>query len=641
LSKEKIINIDQNLNYLSDTFDLDLADMSLFLSEQENIEIGLGYEGITITEIMAGIDEWSISRVRNELRSSVKGRDKIKIALETQFIKTYFFDYPFGDDGTHCRSGIGGGGTGGGGVVFGSSTDSSNDLTDKYGNNIAWEYGDIMASHVASQACSAAGLELVWDAPDYPIVNAMEESQGYHDNVANVLLSLVQSLNQTEMYKVDIFIRNETVYIKKREYPYPIDLLLAIDDINVKDFALIKSNPDKTIKDIYISRDEKIESTNTDEETDEDEDANTNRNSIWGEPPLEAERIIETKNKNEDIIIREFVITYTLNGILVKETSKIYKVAGLNVLGTGFAYELAEETIKNFTYAGGGPHSFYARLDFIEESKKIWTQRFKCLACGNTEVEANHVLSYPDHLTSVYSLGAYLSEVRNTLESYTYNSNDEIIIQDNYEEQTKYDSAGTQTSKETDETIIAYEAISKDQIRIKTSSYHNGKFTGSVGPVTQSGQMPGPKRVSPVINISSTVEDSNVSGRGGTIPSSNDTTSFWFKKIEVHDAGMDVEFQNNLFSRILLDQIGQEMKDENLRKKYTLNMTLLPVPWIKKGDCVRFTGTISDGQGNEINLTTLEDLDGNLIRFIITGKKYIYSRPEKQFLQVITAETWI
>ncbi|MBU1173569.1 MAG: hypothetical protein KKD44_28710, partial [Proteobacteria bacterium] len=571
-----------------------------------------------------------------------KGRDKIKLALETQFVKTYFFDYPFGDDGTHVSAGIGRGGTGGGGVIFGISTESteSNEITDKYGNDIPWEYGDIMASHVAHQACSKAGLECVWDTEDYPVVNAVEESKGYNDTVANVLFSLISPLNQTEMYKVDIFIRNMTVFIKKREYPYPIDLLLAIDDISVKDFTLTKSSPNKTIKDIYVSRDEKIESTDMDEETDEDDDANTNRDSIWANPPLVETRIIETKNKNEDIIIREFVTTYTLNGILVKEESKIYKVAGLNVLGTGFAYELAEETIKNFTYAGGGPHSFYARLDFVEESKKIWTQQFRCLV-ENTVVEANHVLEYPDHIDSIVSQGVYLSEICNTLESYTYNANDGIIIQDNYEEQTKYDSAGVQTTKESDETIIAYEAISKDQIRVKTSSYHNGKFIMNVGPVTQSGQLPGPKKVSPTINISSIVEDGGQSGGGGTIPSSNDTTSFWFKKIEVHDTGMEVEFQENLFSRKLLNQTGQEMKDENLRKKYTMNMTLLPIPWIKKGDCVRFTGTIIDGQGRELNLTTLEDSDGNLIRFLITGKKYVYSRPEKQFLQIITAETWI
>jgi hypothetical protein len=246
--KDKLINLDQSLDYLADVFTIELADFEEYISGKTDINIQFGYGNKNIIKLIGEVDKWAISGTQKEARCIISGRDKMKLALETQFQKTYFFNPPFGEKpegkastSKYPRIGINtGSGTGGGGVALGIPSGESAEaeepqtLENKYGENIPYAYGDILASQVAQEACAYCGLELVWDAPDYLIVNAMEDSKGYNAKVSDILRELVSPLNQTEMYKIDIFINNITVFIKKRKYPFKFwDYAYDLSDIRI------------------------------------------------------------------------------------------------------------------------------------------------------------------------------------------------------------------------------------------------------------------------------------------------------------------------------------------------------------------------------------------------------------------------
>jgi hypothetical protein len=688
MADETLINLDQNSEFLSDTFSVETADLTYWLTEKDEIEISFGFGDKNITKMKGDVDNWSIKRTNKTFQFSMSGRDKIKTAIETQFQKIYFFESPYGKNKTSMLPDPAiqtkqGSGTADGGVnnfsvpaSIGSNTGSKfKHPKDKYGRNIPFAYGNIWASRVAKEAVGSLGNEwsVIWDTSDYLIVNAIEDSKGFNDTIAAILRQLVEPLNQTEMYRTDIYIQDTTIYVKKRRWPYKPTYILDLNDIKIKDFSLVKAEPDIRIKNIFISRDEKIdEQTMEDAELEKEEpgedikdenDANAKHEKedrwiIW---PEKEERLVETQNPDGVVIMRQYFTTWKINGIVIKEEEKTYKIAGVDLNGIGFAYELAEEKIMNNNYEDGGPYSFYAKLESTITTITEWTIDLYCSIHGS-EVLVNHLQEFPSHFSSMILQRIYVSKRTKEVESYTYNSDDEIIVQNNYTEVKKYDKDGNQIGIDIEEIIKSREHITKDQHKVTVNTYENGIKMNSVTSV-ESGQMPGPKKVGVPKNqtfltrdnerdstndegeedqdiIHSTTPSSiGQSGGGGISPNGGIYEGLWWRKIKVHDTGKDIEFDNNLFSRVLMENTGLEMKVENLKKKHTLSLSIIPMPWIKKGDVLQITGIIDDGTGNEMDFADLKDDTGRLLNFLV--QKATYNRNNNSFTGRLEAVGWI
>lgn len=690
MADETLINLDQNSEFLADTFSVETPDLTYWLTEKDEIEISFGFGEKNITKMKGDVDNWSIKRTNKNFQFSMSGRDKIKTAIETQFQKIYFFESPYGgknktlnlpDPAIQSKQGSG---TANGGVnnfsiagsIGGPSKGSKfKPPKDKYGRNIPFAYGNIWASRVAKEAVESLGTEwhLIWDTSDYLIVNAIEDSKGFNDTVAAILRQLVEPLNQTEMYKTDIYIEDTTVYVKKRRWPYKPTYILDLDDIKIKDFNLVKAEPDTRIRNIFISRDEKIdEQTAEDSELekeepgedttdDNDENAKHEKEDRWIIPPEKEEKLVETQNPDGVVIMRQYFTTWKINGIVIKEEEKTYKAICLRIDGLGFQFELVEEKIVNNNYEGGGPYSFYVKLESILTTITEWSPALYC-AIIKSDILANHIIEFPSHGTQDYLKAMYVSKRSKEVESYTYNADDEIIVQNNYTEVKKYDKDGNQTGIDIEETIQSREHITKDQHKVTVSTYENGIKRNSVTTI-QSGQMPGPKKVGVSKNQtfltrdnerdstndegeedqdiihSSTPASLGQSGGGGTSPNGGIYEGLWWRKIKVHDTGKDVEFDNNLFSRVLMENTGLEMKVENLKKKHTLSLSIIPMPWIKKGDVLQITGVIDDGTGNEMDFADLKDDKGRLLNFLV--QKATYQRNNNSFTGRLEAVGWI
>jgi hypothetical protein len=365
---------------------------------------------------------------------------------------------------------------------------------------------------------------------------------------------------------------------------------------------------------------------------------------VWIKAPERTERIVENTDSIGNILAREIYTTWTINGIIIKEQKQVWKVAGTDVNGIGFAYEMTEDTEKIFNYYGGGPYSFYNKLESLDESSKIYTQRFTCSIEGK-RVEANHILEQPSHLSSVSSLGAYHSETIKKSESYTYNSQDELIFQRNYEENRFFNESAVQTSINTTEVLISHEYYSKDQIRTTTSRYANGVFIGTES-INQSGQLPGPKKVGVIKNIQSdkrtdSTENPEVnSGGGGSGDIRNETEVLWYRKYIVSQYGDDVKIHSNILSRAQLQVIAMQIRYEYLKTKCVLSLDVLPLPWLRKGMVLKINGSIYDGRCT-ISKPRGEAIDLNDFNFLITSMKYSRDVSGKKFTGSVTGIAFI
>ena len=595
---EKIISIDQDISLLADEFTITAPDLTYFLNEKEEFTITQGYNDKDITAIKGLADEWNIRRHYKEFELSVRGRDYLKNAIETWFNKTYFYKKPE--------------------VV----------PKNKYGELIPYSVGIINASAVASQACTLAGLGLIWGCPDYPIVNKIEDTEGFNDTVSNVLKKLIEPLQHTEMFRIDIFIKDDTVYIKKRKYPYAIDETLDLEDIRIKDLTLTKTNVSDPIRNIYVSREEPktVKKDSDGEAGDEDGDERKDdtdeekRQDEWIEPPKKEIIITETRDKSDELLTRQIDTTYSINGVVIKETRQVWTRAYRWHPGLVDGLFLSEDTITIFNYAGGGPHSDYNLI----ESKDTYSIIYK-------------------EWTGTGATFVYKYQVKTLFIKHEYSGDDELIMEDTTSHTSEYDQYGyiiidpqTKLPKDTvEQAIVIYKKITKDWIEVTTAKYINGAYIGKET-VMQAGQLSGPKKVGRIKNKKVTPPAEPLEPpTDGIHPAQEeeyeDGTQLWWQKIEVNETGRDLEISDNKLSRGLLQQIAQEIKTEQLARKYELSMKILPIPWLRKGMVLKIDGELTDGVGNSYNLA--------LLSFFILSKRP--TKNYKEFVEDVKAIAWL
>jgi hypothetical protein len=78
-----------------------------------------------------------------------------------------------------------------------------------------------------------------------------------------------------------------------------------------------------------------------------------------------------------------------------------------------------------------------------------------------------------------------------------------------------------------------------------------------------------------------------------------------WQKFFVSNEGEDIEIHSNLLPFSLMQQLAREKRQEANLTPYRIRMDILPTPWLKKGYGLNIDDVISDGLGNEIDLSTM------------------------------------
>jgi len=151
------------------------------------------------------------------------------------------------------------------------------------------------------------------------------------------------------------------------------------------------------------------------------------------------------------------------------------------------------------------------------------------------------------------------------------------------------------------QTTITYEKTSKDAVKVETSIYvtkyryanpgdpddfvfpafpyiPEAKILENRSVSTQSGQLPGPKKVGP--------------------NRTSDSEKYDRYKIHVNTKGEDVNVDSDVLDLEQLKVIGKEIARENKATAYRFSARHIPMPWLKKGDRFKIGNIITDGQGN-------------------------------------------
>lgn len=570
--------IDQRLDLLCDEFQFYSPSLGDFLDEKEDYAVSHGYGDKEIT-LEGTADEWTISRGNNkEFSLSVKCRDKIKAALETYFQKTYFRDV---------------------GNYEGSYVSALPMATG----------GRYMASSIAKEACQAAGLGLLWACPDYKVINDKEPSRGFNGTVAKVLQELIQPLQKTEMFKVDMFIRGNTVHIKKRYFPYTADYSMNLDDVRILSISISKINypPLNDNGDRAAIKTVQVEGSGTDEPTGgggADPGTGGAGSGIILFPRTEV-TITETKDNDGKVLTRLIETSDYINNILTKVVKQLYKRTGryATMVSVYTIFDLFEEETTIYRYGRLGlftPTSDYHLLYDKTTTANVYQER-------KTPI-----------LTSLGFIYLYLAKKSLTVIKYDYSLDDEILMEDIYKETKELDENGNikmDTSvtppvplytieKET----IVNKRLTQDLVETTKKSYLNDQLITEISQ-TYSGQLPGPKKVGRIKNVNDDMNDPD-----------------YYKKDETidPDGTANIFYELSPFSEKQGDIIIDEIKLEQLSRRYELSMEILPMPWLYKGQGLNLQGVIKDGLGNEWDISQYNWLITSL-RYRRTGKEYIGS----------------
>ena len=568
MSKEKIINLDSNIDLPSDALTFTSASIQRFIDETEEFQFDLGYEGKTLP-FYGLADEWTINITPNSAGLSVKGRDYLKNAIDNNFQKTYYLTKPDPPYNHYL------------------------DPVTGIGEPLPYTWGVTLASEVAKEIAASVNLTLVWNCPDYNIINATEQIKGFNGTVLSCLQELIRPLNQTEMFKIDILIQKDVIYVQKRQYPYIADYTLPYTDIRIKDLSITKTNyRSKKIKNIYIGRDERSGLVFA---------------NVIDEPP----EVIDTIDVNGEVVSKQIITKRRVGNSDVRKTDLTY----LRLYGHGTPmpsdFSLQKEIREDYFYEGGGESKAGTELTLqINEGmgikSKLIYKRTRTTIYKKVPGQSN---MYKAGIDDADTFHKYQGNVLQSTHQTTYKK------EFNIDGTVKTEVIGGNTVDKVirEEIIIRYNQISANIMEVSTTKFIDG-----------------------------TEQDTIVANQPGTVPSisnagiiSNTKSSwFWWKKIIVRETGEDLELHNDLFSRELLWQIGQEIKTEQLAVKYEINLNVLPMPWLRKGMKIKIDGVV------RIVLDGIEQpFDLSQLVFFITNISY--ARVRDSFIGNIQGVAWL
>jgi|WetSurMetagenome_2_1015567.scaffolds.fasta_scaffold00348_14 hypothetical protein len=520
-------------------FSATVTDLQPLIDNVESVTITHGYGDSGVKTVDGLVDSFSVNLGEKDFSMQISGRDYLKKAVETHFTKSYYLIYPV------------------------NMTAPVND----FGEPIPYAIGPITAQGVAKEACKLAGLELVWNCPDYPIISNFCICSGFDATVAEVLNTLVSPLKATEMHGIDISASGNTITIKKRKWPAGADCAFTADQLKISSLTLTTEKASSKVRNVYIWR---------------------QINSRTGDMPNreDTQKVIEMRDHLGDISYREILISkFDDNGLLSSEKKQIFNRMKLPNQQEDTRATLAQDEQTTFTY----------EVNQFGSYVKVLTKDSTSLIYDQT----------PGALPERYK-----SQEVNALVTYKYDKSDCIEVEETKKSIRQFDSKGKFIKDKAgndintiEQTTITYRQLSKDLLEITQRTFQNGTFVGSSTTTGAGSAPPGPQKIAPVIR---------------TLGSSS--VRQW-KKLEVGTIGKDLELHSDSLSMDQLQQLAQEVKDEQNATKYTLRMNYLPLPQLKKGMTFSAACLLKDGSGQTHDLSGLTFLITS-INLVMTDKSY-------------------
>jgi hypothetical protein len=672
--KYKSIAIDQDMGLFSDAFTLVMPTPDVWNSQQGQFDISLGYGGQEIT-VEGQLDVISIRKTMKDFECSVKCRDSMKNAIQSQFRMLYLLNVP------------------------------ASPPVNEFGISMPYKVGATMASQVAADACNAAGLGVSWNCPDYPVVTQKVPSKGYDSTVTNVLSDLISPIQKTEMFRIDTYSMGGTVYVNKRGWPNPtvnnIKIFGPDADIRVKEFTLEKtlslleggsgggSYKQVPIRNIYTSREESVDPAAAATAGSASTPATSNA-AAFGKPIVTKEIVNfyrRPQSGNPGLASSlgiDSLPTDAFPLLLVEVQTTTYQYLNMKfTLADPVSTQLVQETKDNdgtvitrkviTTYTATPLGTSYAKITNIHKTTVDYAY---ALVFNPTQIN-----SLVNASTAVSQPKTIKTEVCDSF--YVYSADDEILSEDDYKTTTQT-KAQTLTVQQTttvfndpnqiagmnsdfqftdangnpwqdqtsstspmnykaeleivtvEHTSTTYKRITKDLIEIVTQKYINNERVDTQTR-TEAGQLPGPKKVGDTTNVGQNAK--KATGGGGGIVISNpwgpnvpSSQVNWFNILPVNNVGKDVRLKDDRLTRGQLIDMAQEMRVESLSTKYEIKMSVVAAPWIKKGDSMTFIQpipvTIVSAGGK-----TTQFIDISNLNFMVN--KVAWVKTEKEFIGTI------
>lgn len=216
-------SIDASMDIPADGFSAETDGSATFreAAEGDTIELSAGYDDagtpVVVEQITGLVNEWQLNVGTNVMSSVVSGRDKIGELLDRPFRKI-FLRAPLG--GQPLR-------------ILGIAVEPPPPVVEP---DVPFAIGTFLASEIAREIITAAGLTLAWQCRDYELLTNFDASGRSLD----LLRQLVDPWSQTERFKVDIFAQGNVIICRDRVASPTADYSFSVLDARILGLSVRK-----------------------------------------------------------------------------------------------------------------------------------------------------------------------------------------------------------------------------------------------------------------------------------------------------------------------------------------------------------------------------------------------------------------
>lgn len=537
-------SIRASLDLPADAFEVKRAGLDWFKSPPASVTLKVGYDDQEMTQLKAGmVDEMSLSLNPDSIETTITGRDRVGDLVDKHVYMIFYLVRP----------------------------EPEQQPKDLFNNSIDYSVGEYTVRQIAAEVVAKAGLSLHWETLDWPMlkegISTQFEAFGPAMQAINSLLGPIQ---QTDMYKTDVFADGNTIYVKRRR---------GIDQ-GPAEYSYVYT--DARLSQIQVTK-RRLKGTRLVTVEDYDDDAATKD---------DCGKIVETTEIVESVVTlmggahdqRVITRSQTVGGVQVKTQRDTYlyphflNASGAGAGTTGKVGGLVTSSYVEYAYdIAPGARAPDGRC---AEGRKLLSQR---------TITYQYVITIFPRLLSQEKHVSTISLIEQTI---TYH----------YKGETGNESTAQTTSnvtfdptthkvlkEETNTTTTTKITKELSSVRMEINSGTEGSQSFSSVTVLGGGMID----TSPVPKIRN-VESGGKGFSGYSLPGI-DVSSSTNKTVDITSLGLPKDLSKKIANEIL----SQEGKWE-----YTLSLTYRTMPWIRKGTLLQLTGLIDDGEGGTFDLST-------------------------------------